>query len=311
MLTHALAPLMVRIGRAELVQALTSAGYLLAGAALLWAGMQARSGALALAGVAVTVLGAATAWYLANRRFHLIHDTPTARVRSAAQGYVELVGIADLSPGQALLSFNGLPSCVWYEVVITRSGHSAAAASTWTRISDETFVLRDDTGACIVDPDHAEVHMAHVRRWSSDGCRYRARFLRQGDPLYAIGALETLRAADGGFDRRADVAHLLREWKRDAADLRRRFDSDRDGNISTREWQQAVAEAQRIVNATHHEHQQQPDVNVMRAPGGTLPYILSNQDPETLARRFRHWSWFHAVMFLAALGGGAWLGVAL
>lgn len=310
MLTDALAPLLVRIGRAELIQALTSAGYLLLSATLLWAGVQAGAEAFRLGAVAVTLTGAAAAWYLANRRFHIIHDTPTALLRSAAQGYVELVGIAELSPGQALLSFNGLPPCVWFEVVITRGDRAGAALSTSTRISDETFVLRDDTGACIVDPDHAEVHMAHVRRWSSDGCHYRARFLRQGDPLYAIGALETLRTADGGFDRRADVAHLLREWKRDGKGLRRRFDTDRDGHISAGEWQQAVAEAQRIIDATHLEHHEQPDVHLIHAPGGGLPYILSNRDPETLARRFRQWSRFHAGMFAVALSGAVWLAIA-
>jgi hypothetical protein len=309
MLMNSLAPLFVRIGRAELIQALTSAGYLVVSAGLLWASLETHSRALLPGAVAVTLTGAAAAWYLANRRFHLIHDTPTARVRSAAQGYVELMGIADLSPGQHLLAFNGLPPCVWFEVVISRRGHAGSIPSTWTRISDETFVLRDDTGACIIDPDYAEVHMAHVRRWSSDGCRYHARFLRQGDPLYVIGALETLRAADGGYDRRTDVAHLLREWKRDPGSLRRRFDSDRDGRISTQEWQQAVAEAERIIDATYQEHNEQPDVNIMRAPGSGLPFILSNQDPETLARRFRHWSWFHAGTFLSALSAGAWFAV--
>lgn len=309
MLMHSLAPLFVRIGRAELLQTLTSAGYLLISVGLLWASLKAGSSALIPGAVAATLIGAAAAWYLANRRFHLIHDTPTARVHSAAQGYVELVGVADLSPGQRPLPFNGLPPCVWFEVVISRRAHAGMGPSTWTRISDETFVLRDDTGTCIIDPDHAEVHMAHVRRWSSDGCLYHARFLRQGDPLYVIGALETLRAADGGDDRRADVAHLLREWKRDAASLNRRFDSDRDGRISTQEWQQAVVEAERIVDATYQEHLEQPDVNVMRAPRSGLPYILSNQDPETLARRFRHWSWFHAGAFFSALSGGVWFAV--
>ena len=306
MLTDAFAPLLVRIGRAQFIQALTSAGYLLLSAAMLWAGLEAHTDTLTLVAIAVTLLGAATAWYLANRRFHFIHDTPTARVHSAAQGFVELVGTADLSPGQHLLAFNGLPPCVWFEVVISRIGRTIGRP-TWVRISDETFVLRDETGTCIINPDHAEIHMAHVRHWSNDGCRYRARFLRRGDPLYVIGALETLRAADGDDDRRAEVAHLLREWKRDPAGLRRRFDNDQDGRVSSQEWQSAVAEAQRLVDARQREHHEQPDVNIMRAPGRGLPYILSNRDPGTLARRFQHWAWFHAGMFIAALCGSAWL----
>ncbi len=306
MLMHAVAPLMVRIGRAELVQAVTSAGYLAVSAALLWWSRTGTPG-LAAAGCVVALAGAALAWHLSNRRYHLIHDTPTARVRSAAQGLTELVGTAELSPGQAPLAFNGLPSCVWFEVVISESDPAGRGGSTWTRISDETFVLRDDTGECIIDPDHAEVHMAHVRRWRMDSTRYHARYLMQGDTLYAIGALQTLRGADGGFDRGADVAQLLREWKRNPKALQRQYDSDRDGQISPEEWSAAVSEAGRIVDAQHAERRLHPDVHVMRAPRRGLPYILSNRDPEVLARRFRHWSWFHAGVFFAALAGAAWL----
>jgi hypothetical protein len=310
MLMDAVAPLMVRVGRAELAQSLTSAAYLLVSAFGLWVGFEKRLEPAVLASVAVALAGSAVAWYLAHRRFHLIHDTPTARIRSAAQGFVELMGTADLSPGQAPLSFDGLPPCVWFEVVISEQRSGDGRVSTWTRTSDETFVLRDATGECIIDPDHAEVHMAHVRRWQKDTHRYHARYLRQGEPLYAIGALETLRGADGDFDQRADVAHLLREWKRDPRDLRRRFDSDRNGQICAQEWQQAVAEAERIVAVQHEERHAHPAVNVMRAPSRGLPYILSNRDPEALAQRFRHWSWFHACVFFAALAGGTLLAVA-
>lgn len=300
MFFEALAPLQARVGRAEIMQALTCAGYLLISAILLWAGAK-------LPGLIVTVVGAAIAWHLSNRRWHLINDTPTTRVRSAAQGFVELSGTAELSPGQLPLAFNGLPACVWYEVVITdvsvsSGGHSAS----WVRVSDETFVLRDDTGECVIDPDHAEVHRAHTRRWRMEDRRYSARYLLQGDALYAIGALETLRGGDGGLDRRADVAHLLRQWKRDPSDLKRRFDSDGDGDITPQEWQQAVVEAERIVDSQHKELRAHPDTHVMRAPKTGLPYILSNQDPDTLALRFRYWSWFHLTAFLVALGACGW-----
>jgi len=297
--------LLLRIGRAELAQVLMSAGYLLISALLAWTGLQYRSSGLQLAAVLVALAGAAIAWHLSNRRWHLIHDTPTTRVRSAAQGFVELVGLAELSQGQAPLAFNGLPPCVWFEVVITARSKETGRSSTWTRISDETFVLRDETGECVIDPDHAEVHMARVRRWSIAERSYHARYLMQGDVLYAIGALETLRGDDGGLDRRADMAALLRLWKGNSASLHRRFDTDRDGDISPEEWQQAVAEAERIVKAQHKDLREHPDVNILRAPKRDLPYILSNRDPDALARRFRHWSYVHASVFILALGGGA------
>ena len=300
MLLAAFAPLRVRVGRAEISQALICAGYLLLGALVLWAGA-------IVPGLIVTITGAAIAWYLSHRRWHLIHDTPTTRIRSAAQGLVELSGTAELSPGQATLTFNGLPPCVWYEVVINDvSASNRTYHSSWIRVSDETFVLRDETGQCVIDPDHAEVHMAHVRRWRMGDRRYSARYLQQGDPLYAIGALETLRGGDGGLDRRADIAHLLRQWKLDSRDLKRRFDHDGDGDITPEEWQQAVLEAEHIVDAQHKELRAHPDTHVMRAPASALPYILSNQDPEALARRFRSWSLFHMTIFVLAVAACGW-----
>ena len=144
MILQAVAPLMVRIGRAEIAQMLTSAGYLLLSAMLLWMAVDVGEAAgFVTAAGAVAMAGAAIAWHLSNRRYHLIHDTPTARVRSAAQGYVELVGTAELSDGQAPLSFNGLPACVWYEVVISEADHHSDNGRTWTTVSDETFELRD------------------------------------------------------------------------------------------------------------------------------------------------------------------------
>lgn len=121
MFLEAFAPLQARVGRAEITQALTCAGYLLISAFLIWAGAR-------LPGLVVAVVGAAIAWYLSNRRWHLIHDTPTTRIRSAAQGFVELCGTAELSPGQPPLAFNGLPACVWYEVVINDASVSSGGA---------------------------------------------------------------------------------------------------------------------------------------------------------------------------------------
>src|SRR5690606_12937216 len=49
------------------------------------------------------------------RRARLLEDVPTSRIRSAAQGYCELDGIARLLDGPAIAGpLTGLP-CVWWE----------------------------------------------------------------------------------------------------------------------------------------------------------------------------------------------------
>ncbi len=168
-------------------------------------------------------------------------------------------------------------------------------------MSDELFVLRDGTGDCVIDPDGAEVHMAHVRRWTLGDKAFRARYLAQGDRLYAIGNLESPTSTLGAMARRAGIADLLRHWKRSDRAVLGHFDADGDGEIDSEEWQTAVSDAKRIVDRSHREMGARADVHVMRAPRGGLPYILSNRNPDVLAWRFKRWSWLHATMFIVAI----------
>jgi hypothetical protein len=43
-----------------------------------------------------------------------------------------------------------------------------------------------------------------------------------------------------------------------------------------------------------------------RPPDGRL-FMLSNLDPEAMARRYLRWKWFHLGVFFAGLGIGSWL----
>src|SRR5918994_1511700 len=54
------------------------------------------------------------AWAANYRRYRQIHDLPTSRVASAAQGYVELSGKSKLLPGQPFTSRLSQETCCWY-----------------------------------------------------------------------------------------------------------------------------------------------------------------------------------------------------
>ena len=297
-------PLRVRLGRAEFIQSLISAGYLLLGGTLIWLGwQQGPSQWFRIVGAMIIVVGAAFAWHASRRRAHLIADTPTTRIRSAAQGYVEVVGEASLFPGQAPLAFNGLPPCVWFEVVIADAPTlTTPHGNYWVRTSDEVFMLRDDTGCCVVDPDHAEIHSARQRQWSLDGSRYRARYLMVGDTVHVMGELRTMRAHDGAGERRAHVAEILRMWKQHPKRMLQRFDRNRDGDIDTDEYQEAVKQAEQEVRRRERELRTHPDVHLMQAPQGDYPFILSDRDPHVLAQRFKTWSLVHTVIAIATAG---------
>ena len=102
------------------------------------------------------------------RRARLIDDTPTSRIRSAAQGYVELSGRAALTSGTQLVApLSGRP-CVWWLFRIERkrrSGKNTHWETVNRGLSNQPFLLTDDTGSCLVNPQGAEVHPSDKSVW--------------------------------------------------------------------------------------------------------------------------------------------------
>ena len=88
-------------------------------------------GALALASL--------RAGFSGLRRTRHIEDVPTARVRSAHQGYVELIGTAHTMNGEPIIAPLSNTSCCWY-----RSRASpASTTSGGTRVSSSRTPGRD------------------------------------------------------------------------------------------------------------------------------------------------------------------------
>ena len=89
--------------------------------------------------------------------------------------------------------------------------------------------------------------------------------------------------------------------------LLRRFDLDRDGTLSEKEWQLARQAARREVARQHQAARGEADVNTLRCPANGQLYLLSNFDPNQLARRYLWWSIFHLAVFFAALAALPWV----
>jgi len=281
-------------------QFLIHAGYLLVAGLLIFLGHGPQSAPLLIGASVVLIAGATLAWHLSYQRYHTITDTPTALLRSAAQGYVELFGRSSLMPGAQPLYYGQLPPCLWYRVVIMENaGASGGKPATHSATSEDLFLLDDGTDQCVIDPEHAEVLGARTWRWTSGNDIYQAQYLGTGDPLYVIGDLRTLRGADGTLDPQADRLALLREWKADHKSLLQRFDANRDGDIDLHEWQQVVETAGLEVAERHRQQRRQPAVHLIRRPGDGRPFLIATSDPQQLARRFRYGSWGHALVFLA------------
>ena len=241
------------------------------------------------------------AWLISHRRQRLTTDMPTSNIASAVQGYVELVGRAAAHPSAPTFSrIRGLP-CVWYCHQVQEWRNDK-----WETIqketSESTFLLRDATGECIIDPDHAEIITQH-RDVKQDGeYRHTESLLLPKDKLYAVGEFKTLNPVDSRLDCREDVGNLLADWKRNKPVLMHRFDLSNDGEIDEREWQLARAQAKREVEKQPREMRAQPGFHILHAPSNGRHFLITNRDPEQMARASQYLSWFFLATFVAALG---------
>lgn len=256
-------------------------------------------------------------WYAfkAWRENRLIADTPTSRVRSAAQGYVQFSGQGLLmSEKENRAPLSGIP-CAWWRYKIEerrQSGRSRGWTTIQSDISALPFILDDGTGQCVVDPRGAEVFpsatdvwygdsewpemhipsgagvMGKLGDWLASGGRYRYTECRiqPHEPLYAVGAYRSGAALHEESPDTA-IAELLRVWKHDQKTLLERFDTNHDGVLDTAEWEHARAEAHRQVVETMVVKPQVPDLSVMSKPADGRAFLLSGSDGESLGRRLR------------------------
>lgn len=281
--------------------------------------------------VLVTAAFAVYFFYLIWRNFHranLIDDTPSARVRSAPQGYVELQGRARPLPEQPVVAPLTHTACVWYRFKIEREKHNSRSGSTWSEVesgaSETPFVFFDDTGDCLVDPRQAEVTPVIKKVWYGSskwpggadqrgffgaliGTRYRYTEERiDGGDVYVLGWFDTLRSTDHSVSE--ELSGVLKAWKRDQTALLRRFDENSDGRIDADEWQAARQAAHREVLVDRAARSSEPATNVLRASGQDgYPFLISARPGFLLSDRYRRRGWLALLGSLAAAGLLAWM----
>lgn len=264
------------------------------------------------------------------RRLRHIEGTPTSKIRSAAQGYVELDGVGRLLPGQPIRAPLTGVICTWYtfkvEERVETADHRGGRRQSWRTLrdgtSDDLFLLLDDTGECVIDPDGAEVipaitevwygktpewsmGMAQPRNRFGVGARYRytEKRMHPDDPLYALGMFRTLGGSQELPNTHEEVRQLLAHWKRDQAALHQRFDANGDGVLDVREWEQVRQEARREVLREQRTRAGQPAQHLLTRPEDGRPYLLSVLPQHQLVGRLRAYAVAAVLVFL--LGGAA------
>jgi hypothetical protein len=246
-------------------------------------------------------------------RLRLIVDTPTARIRSAPQGYVELQGTAAPVRGLVAGALTGKP-CVWYRWRVEqyrRSGRSGNWVTLEQGSAERPFLVDDGTGQAEVSPDAAALHLRTRERWQGPHPRagrgqsnaIAAFFARQrryrmseerivnGEPVYILGRFETPRR--GVREREALTRTLLSQWKRDPERMRG-LDRNNDGTVDLAEWEHARSQAARLAERAEAKLRSEPPRPRVGPTGEpSHPFVVSTVDEPNLLRKLR----------LAAFGG--------
>ena len=249
----------------------------------------------------------------------MLENMPTALVRSAAQGYTELRGMAELMAGEPIRAPASLRVCVWYRYKIehlAKSGQGRDRRKTWVVVeqgtSDNLFHLTDTSGSCAVDPDGAKVHATPREVWYGQAprpagfrpperkllsrwfesvgksYRYTEHLIRPGDGLYVIGQFTTHGgSATAPLGSNDQVTERLRAWKRDQAALLREFDANRDGQIDAQEWAAVRARVMREAQAERGGTGDPPPVDVIgQTRDRRRPFIIAvgSDEPVLISR---------------------------
>jgi len=150
--------------------------------------------------------------------------------------------------------------------------------------------------------------LAHDHKsWEELDRRYTEWLLLPKSVMYAIGEFSTIAAAAvTAGDERADVGALLAQWKANQKELNARFDLDRDGKVSMKEWELARLQARREVRRREADVQSRSveGVNLLRKPADGRLFLLANELPDKIGSRYRFWSAVHFVIFLGAGSAG-------
>ncbi|MBE0440104.1 MAG: hypothetical protein IBX57_10185 [Gammaproteobacteria bacterium] len=252
------------------------------------------------------------------RYAHMIAIVPTAKIRSAAQGYVELNGKARLMDGPLIVSPLTGKVCVWYhykiEEQVSHYDSKSFSKTHWRvvteRTSEDLFLLEDDTGRCVIDPDNADVITRDKQIWLKHTVRpprrYTEELITEHEFLYAIGLFKTLSSVDSK-DFKQHVSHLLRQWKNNPNQLIHEFDSDGDRKLSESEWEQARLKAERHIRREHGQREKLEQLNVLKSsPYKDQAFILSTIPETTLIKRYYHKALASMIGFFISSGLVVW-----
>lgn len=269
------------------------------------------------------------------KHYRLITGTPTSRIRSAHQGYVEITGhITEGEYGPLIAPLSGR-ECVWYRYSVAHL-QSSGKTKHWrverSGESDAWFQVNDGTATGLIDPAGATVRTINTRTWYGDtphpnkaathpsgfnmnkilfkelgGSRYRYQetLLFTHEQIYALGQFQSV----GGGRHLAPLQQLsgevIREWKQSYNNLLQRFDRNNDNKLDLQEWNDVQEAAQKEALQRRADMATAPTMHVLCCPDDkNTPFLISTFDEEKLATRY---GWYALAALAVLIGEGALL----
>jgi hypothetical protein len=259
--------------------------------------------------------------YQTHRRYRFISDTPSSRIISAAQGYVELKGLAELIPDSRIVSPFSSRKCIWYQckVEIRRtSGKRSYWVEESNQQSEDIFYLKDDTGCCVVIPEAARVIPSQQRVWYGNSpqqrhlpvdkkhnvtrlfgfgnYRFTEKLIMVADPLYVIGEFETIQKSVNPQTIQQQVEALIQYWKTNPMRFLKPFDRDNNGKIQQQEWKLVRQQANMQIMQQH----QQQLIHTIHKPHETdQPFLISTVSEQELLRKKRLSLFLYLMLFFS------------
>ena len=233
-----------------------------------------------------------------------ISEAPISTIAAAAQGCIELQGVANCEK-PLTTPYHGIP-CVWYRAwVFANTADDETINLFGTRLLDYSeselaFTLTDSTGHCSVNPKGAEVVHFKARTWRKNDHRYVEEYLPAGKQLYVLGQLDTRHdvLTDNVINQK--LGKKLALLKANKQQLLNRYDHNRDGQIDLDEWEKARHEARQCM-AAEHAMRRGTGSFTLKMPTDNHLFLISAQSPQQLRDSYKTWCFIHLSLLMGIL----------
>lgn len=234
-----------------------------------------------------------------------MHEAPISTIASAAQGYVELYGIATTDK-PLKTPYHGIP-CVWYRAWVYANqqhprgmDHLSQSRLLEYVESQSAFLLEDDSAKCVIEPVGAEIIYFQARTWRKNNHRYVEEYLPANQPVYVIGQLDTRRDTQNPAVFSQQVGTQLKALKSRPQHLLNLYDHDLNGQIDMDEWEKA---RQDVIYQVKSAHAMQAHTGsfVLSKPVDGHMFLISAKSPTQLRAQHKKWLTIFLMMAITLL----------